>query len=137
MISYIVDSRDKLQVQVPERYKEELAAYRKMARSIRVTITPVLKTRTLEQNAIFHAKINELSQATGIDRDSLKAEIKRFAMSMGYPPEMKEDGEVVVDEGGDLVPLPSSKATVEQMETLIEAVYMWATQNGIDMEEIR
>ena len=43
----------------------------------------------------------------------------------------------MVDEGGDLVPLPSSKATVEQMETLIEAIYLWATQNGIDMEEIR
>ena len=135
MISFIVDSRDP--IRIPESMKSELALYRKQAKRIRVTISPVHQTRTLEQNAIFHAKLNEISAATGVDRESLKHDIKRLAMSMGYPPDITDDGEVRIDDDGDLVPLPSSKATIEQMETLIEAIYVWAEQNGIDMEEIR
>lgn len=134
MISFFVDSRDP--IRVPEDMKEELRKYRRMGKRIHITISPVLQQRTLAQNAIFHAKVNEIAHATGMDRERIKKDIKQYAMQMGYPPAMK-DGDVVIDESGELLALPSSEATVEQMETLIEAVYSWCFDNGIDIKEER
>ena len=135
MISFFVDSRDP--IRIPENLKDELARYRKMGKKIHITISPVLQQRTMAQNAIFHAKINEVSHATGIDRDEVKREVKQYAMQMGYPPAMGKDGDVEVDEQGELLALPSHKATVEQMEILIEALYSWCFDNGIAVKEER
>ena len=135
MISFIVDSRDP--IRIPESMKAELALYRKQAKRIRVTISPVHQTRTLEQNAIFHAKVNEIAHITGWDRDQVKKDIKTYAMQMGYPPAMGADGDVEISPEGELVPLPSHKATVEQMELLIEALYSWCFEKGIAIQEER
>lgn len=135
MISFFVDSRDP--IRVPDNLKDELMRYRKMGKRIHVTISPVLQSRTMAQNAIFHAKINEISRATGMDRDEIKKEVKQFAMQMGYPPSAGPDGDVEMDEQGELLALPSHKATVEQMEILIEALYSWCFENGIDIKEER
>lgn len=134
MISFFVDSRDP--IRIPDELREELSRYRRMGRKLHITISPVLQSRTASQNAIFHAKVNEIAHATGMDRERVKHDIKQYAMQMGYPPAMK-DGDVVVDESGELKALPSSEATVEQMETLIEAVYSWCFDNGIDIKEER
>ena len=134
MISFFVDSREP--IRIPEDMKEELRKYRRMGKRIHVTISPVLQPRTMAQNAIFHAKVNEIAHASGMSRDVIKHEIKQYAMQMGYPPAMK-DGDVVIDENGELQALPSSEATVEQMETLIEALYSWCFDNGIEIKEER
>lgn len=135
MISFFVDSRDP--IRIPEKYREEVRKYRSMGRKIQITISPVLQQRTAAQNAIFHAKVNEISHMTGMDRDEVKKEIKQYAMQMGYPPATGENGDFEVDEQGELVALPSSKATVEQMEILIEAIYSWCFENGIAVKEER
>lgn len=134
MISFFVDSKEP--IRVPEDMIEELRKYRKMGKRIHVTISPVLQPRTMAQNAIFHAKVNEIAHASGMSRDVIKHEIKQYAMQMGYPPAMK-DGDVVIDGNGELQALPSSEATVEQMETLIEALYSWCFDNGIEVKEER
>ena len=135
MISFFVDSRDP--IRVPENLRNEVAKYRRMGKKIHITISPVLQPRTLAQNAIFHAKINEISHMTGMDREEVKSDIKQYAMQMGYPPEIGSDGDVIVNSQGELVALPSHKATVEQMEILIEALYSWCFDNGIEIQEER
>ena len=135
MISFFVDSRDP--IRIPDEMKAEIARYRQMGRKLHITISPVLQQRTAAQNAIFHAKVNEISHATGLGRDEVKREAKAYAMQMGYPPAVGEDGDVEVDAQGELVPLPSHKATVEQMEILIEALYSWCFEKGIEIKEER
>ena len=135
MISFFVDSRD--QIRIPENLKPEVAKYRKMGSKLHITISPVLQQRTIAQNAIFHAKVNEIAHMTGMDREDVKKQVKAYAMQMGYPPAIGSDGDVATDEQGELMPLPSSKATVEQMETLIEALYSWCFELGISIKEER
>lgn len=135
MISFFIDS-DK-PIRIPEDMKAEVAKYRGMGKKLHITISPVLQPRTLAQNAIFHAKVNEIAHITGWDRDQVKQEIKSYAMQMGYPPAMGADGDVEISPDGELVPLPSHKATVEQMELLIEALYSWCIDKGIAIQEER
>lgn len=135
MISFFVDSG--AQIRIPEEFLPELSRYRKMGKKIHITISPVLQQRTIAQNAIFHAKINEIAHSTGMDRDEVKRQVKQYAMQMGYPPAMGPDGDVETDEQGELLALPSHKATVEQMEILIEALYSWCFENGISIKEER
>lgn len=134
MIVFDVDSRDK--ITVPAAYIEELKKYRKQARFIRVAIAPVFEVRTQQQNAYFHAKINEISRATGIDRDELKQEIKMLAMELGYPPATYSDGDLVVDDSGMIIAKPTSQATIEEMKIAIEALYIWCNDKGVDISTI-
>lgn len=131
MIVFDVDSRDK--ITVPAAYVEELKKYRKQARFIRVAIAPVFEVRTQQQNAYFHAKINEIARATGIDRDELKQEIKMLAMELGYPPATDSVGDLVVDDSGMIIPKPTSSATIEEMKIAIEALYIWCNDKGVDI----
>lgn len=134
MIVFDVDSRDK--ITVPAAYVEELKKYRKQARFIRVAIAPVFEVRTQQQNAYFHAKINEIARATGIDRDELKQEIKMLAMELGYPPATDSVGDLVVDDSGMIIPKPTSSASIEEMKIAIEALYIWCNDKGIDISTI-
>lgn len=131
MIVFDVDSRDR--ITVPAAYVEELKKYRKQARFIRVAIAPVFEVRTQQQNAYFHAKINEISRATGVDRDELKQEIKMLAMELGYPPATDSVGDLVVDDSGMIIAKPTSQATIEEMKIAIEALYIWCNDKGVDI----
>ena len=133
MIQFLNDS-DK-PITIPEDMQDELRKYRRQSKRIRITISPVYETRTLAQNAYFHAKVNEISAFTGQDRDEIKRAIKDYALGFGYPAAVDETGELKTDEDGRLIPLSSSKATIEQMETLIEALYSWCSEKGIYITE--
>ena len=133
MIQFLNDS-DK-PITIPEDMQDELRKYRRQSKRIRITISPVYETRTLAQNAYFHAKVNEISAFTGQDRDEIKRAIKDYALGFGYPAAVDETGELKTDEDGRLIPLSSSKATIEQMETLIEALYSWCSERGIYITE--
>ena len=133
MIQFFCDS-DK-PIEIPDEMRDELKKYRRQGKRIRVTISPVYDTRTLAQNAYFHAKVNEISAQTGQDRDFIKREIKDYAMGFGYPAAVEENGELKTDGEGRLIPLSSSKATIEQMEILIEALYSWCFEKGITIQE--
>lgn len=135
MISFFVDSD--CPIRIPDELKPEVAKYRKMGKKLHITISPVLQPRTMAQNAIFHAKVNEIAHLTGWDRDEVKKDIKNYAMQMGYPPAMSADGDVEISPEGELIPLPSHKATIEQMELLIEALYSWCFEKGVNIQEER
>lgn len=121
-------------IRIPIELIDELERYRSQAKYLRVSITPVFKDRTMSQNSYFHAKVNEIARDTGIPRDEVKNEIKRFAIGMGYPCEENEDGTIRMKDG-EPVPLSSSKASIEAMTILIEALYVWCNENGIQTEE--
>ena len=131
MISYITD-----RIFVPKEYRDEVDKYIRQAGKVRVVIAPAFQTRTKSQNAIFHAKINELARLTGMDRDAIKDEVKDIALSMGYPPEMDETGIPKVNTCGMVVPLSSAKASVEQMTILINALDMWCEERDIPIDSI-
>ena len=133
MIQFFNDS-DK-PISIPQEYHDELMRYRSQGKKIRITISPVFETRTLAQNAYFHAKVTEISALTGQDRNDIKDEIKEYALGFGYPAAVDETGELKTDAEGRLIPLSSAKATIEQMETLIEALYSWCSEKGIYITE--
>lgn len=133
MIQFLNDS-DK-PITIPEEMLPELMKYRRQGKRIRITISPVFETRTMAQNAYFHAKVNEIAAITGQDRDSIKSEIKDYALGFGYPAAVDETGELKTDAEGRLIPLSSARATIEQMETLIEALYSWCSEKGIYITE--
>ena len=133
MIVFDINSTDKLAV--PAAYLEELNKYRKQSVLLRITISPVFEVRTQSQNAYFHAKINEISRLTGIDRDELKAEVKMIALELGYPYAEDKDGDLIVNDMGMPLPKPTSQATIEEMKIAIEALYIWCSDKGIDISQ--
>ena len=102
--------------------------------SFKVVVYPIYKSRTIEQNSLFHALINQMSAQTGIDRDVMKDMVKEFAISRGYPYELDDYG-LPESRDGRLVPISTKDATVEQMETLIESTYEFAFDKGLDLED--
>lgn len=134
MIVFDVDSSEK--ITIPAAYIEELKKYRRQARFIRVAISPVFEVRTQQQNAYFHAKINEIARMTGYDRDELKREVKMLAMELGYPPATDAVGDLVVDDSGMAMPKPTSLATIEEMKIAIEALYIWCSDKGIEITNL-
>lgn len=120
-----------MDISIPESMLEDVERYLKQAGKIRVVISPVFQPRTLAQNALFHAKINEIAYVTGMDREEIKEEVKEIAMYMGYPCELDESG-YPAEFNGKLVPKSSADVSVSEFEILIDAVGVWADQNGID-----
>ncbi len=119
---------------IPEDMLPQLKRYRSQAKTLRVSITPVFKDRTMSQNAFFHAKVNEIARNTGVNREHIKDEIKKFAISMGYPCEEEEDGTLKLKDD-EPIPISSAKASIESMTILIEALYLWCNENGIQVED--
>lgn len=118
-VSWKQSSSEKLRI--PDELLSSLSRVRGQADFIQVTIEPVYKQRTMDQNALFHAKVNELAKLSGADRGRIKEEIKGVATMRGYPYDVKN---------GEIIPKPSSEATIEQMEILIDALYEYAEENG-------
>ena len=109
---------------IPDELQNLLSIVRREGKEIKITIEPVYQQRTANQNALFHSKIKELAAISGADVDWLKDEVKRFAVSRGYPCEIGE---------GFVVPKSTRTATVEQMEILIDALYQYSFNNGINL----
>ena len=133
MITFDVKAGDP--IKIPERFRDELETYRHQAKYLRVMISPLFPPRSRNQNAIFHAKVNSIAHMTGMDREDVKKAVKEIALSMGYPAQIGEDGRPM-EEDGHLVPLPSSSATVEQMNILIRAIDEFCFRYDIDLEEV-
>ncbi len=108
-------------LRVPDSKRKILSRVRGQGKEIRITIEPVYKLRTDDQNAIFHAKINMLSRECGGDREWIKEQVKELAIQHGYPYEVVS---------GKVVPKSSSEVTIEEMEILIDSLYEYAYLNG-------
>lgn len=111
-------------IRIPESAKATLSYMRKQTTELRITVEPVYKQRTEDQNAIFHAKVNEIAKECGANREWIKDQIKELAVSHGYPADVKD---------GKLIPKSSKDVTIEQMEILIESVFEYAFENGINI----
>lgn len=130
MIDFEVGSDER--IAIPEEFIPTLRLYRRQSRRLRVTISPVFEQRTKEQNAIFHARLKVLARLTGIKFDDLKTQVKGIAVEMGYPVEMGPNGELKVDARGNLIPLPSHKASISNMKILIDSLDQYCFDHGID-----
>lgn len=131
-IEWVQDSSEPMSV--PMDLRPLLAEARKQSKRIVVSITPVYARRSLNQNALFHAKVNEIAAMSGVDRDVVKKMIKVFATGRGYPMVMGDDGLPLIKDGEPL-PKPTEEATVEEMEMLIDATFEWAFANGFYIQE--
>ena len=103
-------------------------------KSFKVVVYPIYKTRTTNQNSLFHALVNQMASQTGIDRVVIKDLVKDFAISRGYPYEIDDSG-LPKSCDGHLVPISTKDATVEQMETLIESAYEFAFERNLELED--
>lgn len=111
-----------------------ISVARHQVERFKVVVYPIYKTRTIEQNSLFHALINQMSAQTGIDRYVMKGLVKDFAISRGYPYEIDDSG-LPKSCDGHLVPISTKDATVEQMETLIESAYEFAFERNLELED--
>lgn len=88
-----------------------------------VTIRPFAAKRSVEQNALFHALVQEIAGSTGNDPDTVKDYLKdRFG-----PRRL-----VTVHGEERLVPKSTTQYSVEEMSELIDRSKAWAaTELGI------
>lgn len=131
-VEWVQDSSEPMSVPVDLRPVLDMA--RGQAKQIRVTIIPVYQRRSLDQNRLFHAKVNEIAALSGVDRNVVKNIIKVFATGRGYPCVVGDDG-LPVFKDGEPLPISTEDATVEEMELLIDSMFEWAFANGYYLEE--
>ena len=97
-------------------------------------VYPIYRGRSYNQNALFHALINDMASQLGQDRSSVKEAVKNFALSRGYPYEYGDDG-YPLEKDGMNIPISTKEATVEQMEILIDSAYEFAFENNLYLED--
>lgn len=124
MVKISWEQESKGTINVPFALKEELEKLVKQTPSIRVTIEPVYKTRTINQNSLFHSIVGRIAIESGATKAYIKRAIKEYAVYTG--------GYGVNDDGA---PKSVKDATIEEMECLIECAYSYAFQNGIYLED--
>lgn len=115
-------------IRIPDGLKPLLAKIRGQTSWIKITIEPVYKEGTENQKAFFHAKLGELAAQSGGEKEWLKNEVKMNATHRGYPYD-------IID--GKIVPKSVSKATVEEMEILIDELYEYARDWSCNLGENR
>jgi len=87
------------------------------------------RKRTLEQNALWHRILRDISQVLLMDIELIKQGIKELAMSeYGYPP-------VINPITSRESPKPSHLATVKEMAVLFDVAFIVGAENGVDLSE--
>lgn len=105
-------------------------------RRYRVSMTPLYGKRSSRQNAYFHLLAGRIATATGGSLDFTKDCIKKYALTIGYPPALDENGREILSDSGEFIPKPSHLADTREMKILIEAALYYAAEFGIDPGEI-
>lgn len=124
MVKVMWEQKSKGEIEVPFALQKELDIVLKQCPTIRVTIEPVYKTRTINQNSLFHSIVGRIAQESGANKAQIKRAIKEYAVyTGGYG--MNDDGS----------PKSVREATIEEMECLIECAYSYAFENGIYLED--
>lgn len=101
-----------------------------------VTVEPYCMGRSKEQNALYQLLIRRLSESTPYTVDEMKAIVKDKAVGNGYPVERDDDGDPI-ERNGSYVPLSTKKATVGQMEMLIECCYKLGAKWNIVLDDVK
>lgn len=101
---------------------------------VAVTIEPYCMPRTKKQNGQFQVLIKRISAQSGYPSDAVKMMVKDMAVGHGYPVEVDEDGDPIM-KYGSYIPLHTNKATIGQMQILIECCYKLASKFDIVLED--
>lgn len=115
---------------VPEDIRRMLA----MAgtKRYRVSVTPLYGQRTKRQNAYFHLLIGRISAVAGCSASCTKDAVKQYALTIGYPPALDENGREILTGDGEFTPKPTHLADSREMGILIDAAMYYAADYGID-----
>lgn len=132
-ITWIQDSSDIIRPTTDDAMRRLHVAVGQV-KELKVVVYPVYRGRSYNQNALFHALINDMASQLGQDRRSVKEAVKNFALSRGYPYEYGDDG-YPLEKDGMNVPISTKEATVEQMEILIDSAYEFAFENNLYLED--
>jgi hypothetical protein len=84
-------------------------------------------TGPYSQNHHLNGHCQAIAMETGQDYETVKREVKRMAVSMGYPPPEEWRGETVYKSEAD--------CTVEECGLLIDAAHLLAAELGILLRE--
>lgn len=106
------------------------------AKRYKVSMTPLYAQRSRQQNAYFHLLISRIATITGGTIDFTKDCIKKYALTIGYPPALDEHGKELLSDSGEFIPKPSHLADTREMKILIDAALYYAAEFGIDPGEI-
>ena len=89
---------------------------------IEVIVRPYKSKRSLEQNALWHTMVGELAQKMGYTPIEMKG-ILKYALGYYHEIQGKQRKIMIFDE--------TSKMSVEQLTTLIDQTYQWASEKGV------
>lgn len=131
-MSELIVTRDNL-YEILDTIKHELSK----GYPVKMRLEPVFTTRTKEQNAYYQVLVKRIAFQSGASTDFVKEEVKRCACLMGYPYERDADGDLLIDEKGNPIPLSSAKATISQMKILIDACFRVAQEWNFILEDER
>jgi len=98
---------------------------------VRVTIRPFREKRSIEQNKLFSLFCRRIAKQTGMRFDDVKEIIKSYAVDIGYPVARNADGDLLTDERGELVPLPSHLADTAEFSILLDACHQIAYEYNL------
>lgn len=134
-LNFVIHGRD---FNVPAGYSDQYEKLLEMALrgdgSIKVTVEPNFRKRTVKENAYFHVLCKRLSEMAGGTAEDIKGMAKVKAVELGYPVDKDEKGNPKMNEHG-ICGIPSSEANIGECVLLIEAVHMLASENGYFLED--
>lgn len=103
---------------------------------IKVTLSEPRRSRSMSQNAKFHAMVTELADYTGDEIEYLKYELKVSAMRRGYPCKTDSNGDPLISKrDGRPIPKSTTEVTTEEMGYLIEETAQIAAEMGVYLSE--
>lgn len=88
----------------------------------RITITPHVKGRTHNQQAMINKRIRKMAKELGYEEHELKQELKIRAVTRGWPVARGEAGEELHDEFGRPIPESEANVTISEASALIDAI---------------
>ena len=100
-----------------------------------VRITP--PTRSLEQNAMLHKLLTEISKQCEFAGKKRTAEQWKLIMVSGHAVATKQQAEILPGLEGEFINLRESTASmsVKRLSSLIEYVSAWCAQNGVIFDD--
>ena len=134
------DGRLKLEFSKDERLliQDVLDFWMMRGGMVQFTIGRPVKPRTIglkSQQSHFNGHCQQVAMDTGQPFDQVKKEMKRLAISRGYPILYDEKGIPIYDEYGREQGISEASANTIEGGYLIETIHQFADENGIDLIE--
>ena len=105
---------------------------------VSVQLSPPRRPRTTGKGSQSHhinGHIQQLSIETGFNFSDMKKYMKELAVSRGYPMELNDNGDPMMDPWDNPVGKSESDISVEEAKLLIDTIHQFAAENGIRLVE--